>query len=64
MLSDRVIFVGIVTDVSASLVVDEDPADDDEMRFALSRNSDKSSTEFRWADNLWYIDGSFLMGLK
>ena len=47
MLSDRVIFVGIVTDVSASLGVDEDPADDDEMRFALSRNSDKSSTEFR-----------------
>jgi hypothetical protein len=46
MLSDRVIFVGIVTELSASLV-DVDPADDEEMRFALSRNSDKSSTEFR-----------------
>jgi len=48
MLSDRVIFAGIVTELSASLVLDVDPApDEDEMRFALSRNSDKSSTEFR-----------------
>ena len=49
MLSDRVIFVGIVTELlSASLLIDVDAVpDDEEMRFALSRNSDKSSTEFR-----------------
>lgn len=31
-----------------------------EMRLALSRKSDKSSTEVKWAESRWYIDGSFL----
>jgi len=65
-LSDRVIFEVGETAPEAEIVefcwLETSWSTDgfDEMRLALSRRSDNSSTEVKWADRRWYIEGSFL----
>jgi len=63
-LSDRVIFeVGEAAEAEFEvelLIETSSTLGFDEMRLALSRKSDNNSTEVKWADRRWYIDGSFL----
>ena len=58
-LSDRVIVDFTVVEAAFSSVELEEI-----LLELMSRRSDKSSTEVRWADKRWYIEGSFLGLLK